>query len=48
MTAANKALVFCSYRADIAETHTQNLVVWPAELRTTVEFIILPSFSCES
>lgn len=47
MTAANKALVFCSYRADIAETHTQNLVVWPAELRT-VEFIILPSFSRES
>lgn len=37
-TAANKALIFCSYRADIAEINAQNLIVWLAELKTTAEF----------
>lgn len=47
-TATNEALIFCSYRADIADTHTQNLIVWLAELKTTVEFTLLPSLSCEN
>ena len=33
---------------NIAQTHIQNLIVWLAELQTTVEFTVLPSFSCQS
>lgn len=47
MTALNKALIFYSYRADTAETHILNLIVWLAELHTTVEITTSPSFSCE-
>lgn len=48
MPSLKAALIFCGHKVSTAETHIQNLVVWLAELQTTVEFTVSPHFSCES